>query len=75
MPCRAVPASHISFFNDYIRTGAVEARAIMCQWHAHSAALTLTDRGLPGPLTGRPASIMPVSSSPAADVSSHAFTV
>ena len=77
MPCRAVPALHIVVFNDYIRTGAVEARAIICQWHAHSAALTLTDRGLPGPLTApdRPASIMPVSSAPAADVSSHAFTV
>ena len=77
MPCRAVPARHIDFFNDYVRTGAVEARAIKSQWHAHSAALTLTDRGLPGPLTapGRPASIMQVSSAPAADVSTYAFTV
>ena len=77
MPCSAVPARHSVFFNDYIRTVAGAARAIKCQWHAHSAALTLTDRSRPGPLTapGRPASIMPVSSAPAANVSSHAFTV
>ena len=62
-PCPAV--HHIIFCSRTwmsIRTGAVEARAIKCQWHAHSAALTLTDRGRPGPLKARPASIMPVSS-------------
>ena len=83
MPCLPGSASlivQLFFSNENVRTGAAVARAIKCQWHAHSAVLTLTaeaDRGRRGPLTApcRQASIMPVSSAMAADVYSHAFMV